>query len=203
MSEQHPNPNTPRWAQQPQQPAHTGWVTPPLAPLPPKKHRAAKIAGGIVGAIIVISVIGAIAGGGKKDDDKTAAAPAGTTQSATTAAEGTPAEETPAAKEAPESKAPAKPKPKPAAKTVLTESGHGIKSTKTFTVDGDWDLHYTYNCTAFGAQGNFIVSDGGLGIYVNELGSKGSDVTHLHDGDQMHLEINSECSWTIKVIDIP
>ncbi|MFI0718417.1 DUF4352 domain-containing protein [Streptomyces sp. NPDC021224] len=88
MSEQHPNPNTPHWAQpQPQQPMHTGWVTPPLAPLPPKRHRAAKIAGGIVGAIIVISVIGAVAANGKKGGTNSTpaqAAPAQTAPAAST-----------------------------------------------------------------------------------------------------------------------
>ncbi len=184
-------PNTPNWAQ-PTPPQHAGWVTPPLAPRPPNKHKGLKITGAVIGVLIVIGVIASAAGGGKNNNTTPAApAPVTTTQ--------TDDDAKPAAAPAPK----AKPKPKPAAKTVLTESGHGIKSTRTFTVDGDWDLHYTYNCTSFGAQGNFIVSDGGLGFYVNELGKKGSDVTHLHDGDQMHLEINSECSWTVKVIDIP
>lgn len=204
MSEQHPNPNTPQWAQPPQQPAPTGWVTPPLAPLPPKKHRAAKIAGGIVGAIVVISVIGAIAGGGKKNDDKAAAAtPTASTaqQDAAPAAEPT----TKAAAPAPSTAKP-KPKPKPAAKTVLTESGHGIKTTQRFTVHGDWDLHYTYNCASFGMQGNFIVTTGGTDFpmpLANEIGMKGTETTHQHEDGTLYLDVNSECSWTIKVIDIP
>ncbi|MFG1812022.1 hypothetical protein [Streptomyces sp. NPDC049040] len=194
MSNHQPNPKTPSWGQQPSQP--TGWTTPPLAPRPPKSHKGLKIAGGIVGGLFLIGIIVNAAGGGKKDDDKTTAHAAPVVTTATQEPAAAPATNAAAAPKA-------KPKPKPAAKTVLTESGHGIKSTKTFTVDGDWDLSYTYNCASFGTQGNFIVSDGGLGIYVNELGKKGSDTTHLHDGDKMHLEINSECRWSIKVIDIP
>ncbi|MEU5428243.1 hypothetical protein AB0H73_21965 [Streptomyces olivoreticuli] len=101
--------------------------------------------------------------------------------------------------DAPANKAPAKPR------TVLSESGNGIKSTEKFTVSGDWDLRYSFDCSSFGGSGNFVVSEGGtLGdTLVNELAAKGSDVTHLHDGGTKYLEINSECSWTVEAIDIP
>jgi hypothetical protein len=206
MSEQYPNPKTPQWAQ-PQQPTHTGWVTPPLAPRPPKKHTGWKIAGGVVGAIVVISVISAVAGGGKGDDDKTAVT-APTSAAATTQQDAAPAAEPTtkvAAAPAPRTTAP-KPKPKPKPKTVLSESGHGIKTTKRFTVHGDWDLHYTYSCTSFGMKGNFIITTGGTDFpmpLANELGMKGTETTHQHDGGTLYLDVNSECSWTIKVIDIP
>ncbi|MEU2869799.1 hypothetical protein ABZ769_11420 [Streptomyces olivoreticuli] len=103
------------------------------------------------------------------------------------------------ASDAPANKAPAKPR------TVLSESGNGIKSTEKFTVSGDWDLHYSFDCSSFSSSGNFMVSEGGaLGVpLVNELAAKGNDVTHLHDGGTKYLEINSECSWTVEAIDIP
>lgn len=127
MSDHQPKPNTPSWAQQP--PAqHTGWVTPPLAPRPPKKKgRGWKIAGGVVGGIIVLSVIGAITGGGKKNDDKPAAAPAATATSTTQADTAT----QPAA--APSTKAPVAPAPKPkppAAKTVPALVGKGLQAAQ-------------------------------------------------------------------------
>jgi hypothetical protein len=102
----------------------------------------------------------------------------------------------------PASGAPAKPKPR----TVLVQSGNGLKTTKTFRVHGDWDLHYSYNCSNFGlGQGNFQVwEDNSIGIFVNELGKRGSDVTHQHDGSgSLALKINSECRWTIKVVQLP
>jgi hypothetical protein len=106
MTEQ--NPNIPDWARQPQQP--TGWGP---TPQPPKKsHRTRNIVLGVVGAVIVIGIIGAATGGGKKNDNKPAAAAPSAT--ATT--------QQPAATPATTSAAPAptttKPKPKPKPDTV-------------------------------------------------------------------------------------
>jgi hypothetical protein len=100
--------------------------------------------------------------------------------------------------------APSSPKPKHKRRTVLVESGSGFKTTKTFRVYDDWDLHYSYNCANFAlGEGNFVVEDG-LGSYVNELGKRGSDVTHQHDGSGLlALKIDSGCDWKIKVVQLP
>lgn len=77
MSEQQPNqPNIPAWAQQPAPPVTWGAPT----PQPPKRsHRARNVILGVVGAVIVIGIIGAATGGGsKKNDDNKAAAPSAT-----------------------------------------------------------------------------------------------------------------------------
>ncbi len=97
---------------------------------------------------------------------------------------------------APADNAPTKPR------TVLTESGNGVKSTAKFTVSGDWDLHYSFDCSSFGSTGNFTVTEGGtLGdLLVNELAAKGRDVTHRHDSGTKYLEINSECSWKVEAV---
>ncbi|MEE4544862.1 hypothetical protein V2S66_23210 [Streptomyces sp. V4-01] len=162
-------------------------------PPPPKKSKLVPILIGIGSFIVVLVIIGAATGG-----MKTGGGEPSTTQAAA------PADPTPAPSKAP-AKAPAKPEPA-LAKTVLTESGHGIKTTAKFTVHGDWDLHYTYDCTSFGFQGNFIVTTGGTGFpdpLANEIGKKGTDITHQHDGGTLYLDVNSECSWTVKVVDIP
>ncbi|MEU1071890.1 MULTISPECIES: hypothetical protein [unclassified Streptomyces] len=150
---------------------------------------------------MVVGIIGAATDSGKKGDDAKPA-PAGTVAA--------PSESAAASKPAPEVKPSAsvkpKPKAKPVAKVVLSESGSGVKSTAKFHVDGDWDLKYSYDCSSFGMQGNFVVQEGGgaLGaIYLNELGKSGADTTHLHDGGTRFLEINSECKWKITAIDVP
>jgi hypothetical protein len=111
MTDQQPDPNSPKWAQPPTAPG--GWVTPPLAPRPPKKHRGLKITGGIVGAIVVISVISSIAGGGKKNDDKPAAAPAATASATQADTDSQPAAEPATKAAAAPKKTKAKPKPPP------------------------------------------------------------------------------------------
>lgn len=148
----------------------------------------------MVGAVVAIGVIGAIAGGGKKDNSADSKPAAATTAPAAT---------TSAASKAPA--AAAKPKAAPKPVTVLSESGNGVKTTAKFTVHGDWDLKYTYDCASFGMQGNFAVMTGGdlPDVLVNEIGKKGGDVTHQHDGGTLYLSVNSECAWTLKVIDLP
>jgi len=201
LSDQQPNPRhqPPSWAQQPPQP-QPQWGA-PQPPQPPTKHRGLKIALGVIGGIVALGVITNLAHGKDKTDDTADKAPATTAPAAPATTAGTPTKvAVPAAKPKPKPKPPAKPK------TVLTETGHGIKNTVKFSVDGDWDLQYTYNCSSFGMQGNFAVT--GMGgdfpdVMVNELGMKGTDVTHQHDGGTMYLQVNSECSWTIKVIDLP
>jgi hypothetical protein len=162
------------------------WGAPAGAPVPPPKRRlrGCLLTGfAVVGVFAVVTMLAyAAAGGGKASGVRVeSSATPGARATGTTRS------------------APAR------AVTVLTERGSGIKSTEKFTVHGDWDLHYTYDCASFGYQGNFIVtgSEGLFDDYVNELGVKGSDVTHEHDGGTMYLKVDSECSWTLKVVDVP
>jgi hypothetical protein len=82
--------------------------------------------------------------------------------------------------------------------------GSGTKQTQKFTAASDWDLEWSYDCSNFGQQGNFIVtvydSDGTMSFdntAVNQLGKSGSDVQHYHKGGTYYLSVNSECSWHI------
>lgn len=97
-------------------------------------------------------------------------------------------------------------KPPTEPKVLLDISGNGTKQTQQFTAAGNWDLTWSYDCSSFGAQGNFIVavfnSDGSENFdnsAVNQLGAKGSDVQHYYQGGKFYLNINSECSWHLSV----
>lgn len=94
----------------------------------------------------------------------------------------------------------------PSGKTVATFSGSGIENTPKFTVTDTWKLDYSFDCSGFGTSGNFIVDeDGGSdfsGVSVNELGMGKSGSTYAYgDAGTHYLQINSECSWNVKVID--
>jgi len=105
--------------------------------------------------------------------------------------------------------------PPPTPGTLLSISGSGIKSSKEFAASGDSvDVTYTYNCSSFGAEGNFIINFYGansLGPDIpdgiaNDLGMSGGDTsTEYLNGatGPFHLEVNSECKWTVKVIGMP
>lgn len=93
-----------------------------------------------------------------------------------------------------------------AGQVLLNVSGNGQKTTQKFTAAGDWDLAYKYDCSNFGQSGNFIVmvygNDGNLSLSndgPNELGMKGNDVDHEHNGGTYYLEVDTECHWSIKV----
>jgi hypothetical protein len=95
--------------------------------------------------------------------------------------------------------------PNTAPQTLLDLQGSGSKTTQKFTARGDWDLAWTYDCSSFGAQGNFVVmvynGDGSMSFQnsaLNQIGTKGSDVQHYHTGGTFYLDINSECSWSLK-----
>jgi hypothetical protein len=174
------------------------WVPNPAYRLPKRKKRGfGKFmmigCGGLVGLFVVISAIGIAVSfhgdsgpvndfkqgmqDGAKQDSGQKAAPA------------------PSPKAAPSPKGP---------QTLLEESGQGNKTTESFTAAGNWDLSWSYNCSAFGAQGNFVVwtkdTSGHMVVDpVNSLGDSGQDVEHYHQGGTIYLEIESECSWLVKV----
>ncbi|MCC9312378.1 hypothetical protein LN042_35895 [Kitasatospora sp. RB6PN24] len=88
-----------------------------------------------------------------------------------------------------------------ASSTLLKTSGDGIKNTASFTTGDNWTIHYTYDCSAFGTQGNMqIYVDYPNGdIAANALGEKGADSTTETGAGTHTLKVNSECKWTVEV----
>jgi len=165
-----------------QQPGQPGFHLPQP---PKKKHTGCKIAGGIVGGIAVLAVLGSLANGSSSDD--TVTPPPADTYSA------------------PAAPAPSSVAPEPTRTTLMKESGDGIESTDPFSAPDGFRLHYHYDCTDFGMTGNFIVTvyQGSdlVDVVVNALDYSGSDSIPVYDaGDDLHLEVNSECSWTVKAV---
>jgi hypothetical protein len=93
------------------------------------------------------------------------------------------------------------------ARAVATFSGSGQENTPRFTVTHTWKLVYSFNCSSFGSSGNFqVYEDGGndFSLSVNDLAtSKSSSTWAYNDGGTHYLEINSECSWKLKIVDEP
>jgi hypothetical protein len=89
---------------------------------------------------------------------------------------------------------------------LLDLSGNGTKTTQKFTAGGDWDLNWSYDCSNFGYQGNFIVmiydGNGSLSFSntgINQLGMSDSGVEHYHNRGTYYLVVNSTCSWKVQV----
>jgi hypothetical protein len=78
-------------------------------------------------------------------------------------------------------------------------------NTPVFGQAGPWLMSWSYNCSNFGAPGNFSVeidqpsSDLALDIGPNEEGSSGSGMDYYYDPGSFQLSVNSECDWTISV----
>ena len=90
---------------------------------------------------------------------------------------------------------------------LLSFSGNGIKNSQPFTASGDTvQVVYSFDCSAFGSQGNFqadlVGSDGLPNSIANALAASGKDTTtiYLHGmSGPYHVEVNSECSWSLTV----
>jgi hypothetical protein len=101
----------------------------------------------------------------------------------------------------------------PAAQVVVwSDSGSGVYSGPKFTIPSSakgWDEVWSYNCASFGGRGNFITSITGYGSAAgildsgaNQLGAKGSGTNTYYDKGTFSIQVNSECSWTEKVVEI-
>lgn len=109
-----------------------------------------------------------------------------------------------------------KKKPSPARSTpapvvLLRMSGSGTGHSTQFTVPRNvsWDEAWTYDCSAAGGStGNFmthVYTAGGslVAVGTNELGNGGSGSYHYVNTGTFAIEVDSDCSWSIKVVTVP
>ena len=97
--------------------------------------------------------------------------------------------------------------PTPKWTVTHTYTGNGIKQTPTFTAPDDWRL--VWSCkpsSSYVGEYNVIVtvynSDGTLSnIVVNTICKAGNtgDVTEVHGGGSIYLDVNSEAYWELQV----
>ena len=152
----------------------------------------------IVVVVLLLAAAGASGNTSKANPNASAAAVASQPSAAVTPAP-TQAAATPAPTQA-------------AAVTLLSLTGNGIKTSKSFSATGDSvDVVYTFNCASFGQTGNFQIMFYGASpfgptmpdILANALALKGGDTTteYLNGASgPFHVEINSECAWAVKVV---
>lgn len=152
--------------------------------------------GGLVALVVVIGVIAAVSTPSSNRKGAPNSPPTSTTSPASSA--------TPT----PTATATATATPTPASQTLLSQSGSGTGDTVQFRVTrSSWQLKWTYSCAAFGSEGNFIVTVNGYGGAagttdqgVNDLGTGGTGDEHYYDSGTFNLSIDSECDWTVAVV---
>ena len=90
--------------------------------------------------------------------------------------------------------------------TVTTYSGSGNQNTPSFTTTSAWQLAYSFNCSEFGGPTRVEVVEGEdahsgkLLVSTRTLKAEGSTRIDGNPGSH-YLEINSPCSWVVKVVD--
>jgi hypothetical protein len=167
---------------------------------PPPSKRSIRLQlligfGGLVALLVLIGVIGSVAGGGSQQPATSTTAP---TPPAAVAATAT------AAPTATPTAAPtAAPTPVPGPQIMMQQQGSGIANSTEFNAPSHWQLSYSYDCSNFGYQGNFQVylyqGSRLVDILANDLGKGESKTTDVYrGGDHLHLQMNSECSWSVK-----
>ncbi len=96
--------------------------------------------------------------------------------------------------------------------TLLKHTGSGVWTSRPFSASGDSvDMAYAYDCTNFGQAGVFSAmlygQDGLVALLANEEGttSPGKTTTAYLNGatGPFHIEINSECAWSVAIIGTP
>ena len=87
---------------------------------------------------------------------------------------------------------------------LLDVAASGVKTTKRFATDPDWDLQWSYDCSNFGSQGNFILfvmnGDGTPSLEnegLNQLGQRQAATIHYRKGGTFFFKITSECNWHV------
>jgi hypothetical protein len=179
----------PGWQPQPGWPPQQQYQPPQYQPPGPpqrRKHTGLKVMAGIGGGLVALIVIVAVASSGKP----TTTTPTTTTPAAAGQAAASPSHSAVTAK----------------AVTVATFSGSGTQKTAQFAVTDNWKLAYSFDCSGFGQKGNFqVFEDGGgdlTGVIINDLAmSKSATSWAYGDAGKHYLEVNSECSWKVTVID--
>ena len=171
-----------------------GYQPQPQQPQQPRKrHTLRNVLLGVLGAFVVLVVLGAALGGGKTPAPAASpAAPAATSSAAPSPA----AAATTAAQP----------------RVLLRFDGSGIRNSPPFNVgSGALTVRYSFDCAAFGGSGNFVAdllygNQSSLSSddqqVANALAASGSQTTTVYPQDpgrDYYLSVNSECSWTVKV----
>lgn len=89
---------------------------------------------------------------------------------------------------------------------TITSGQIGVSgNSPAFSVGKPWTMAWSYNCSNWGSQGNFVVNvnqppgDYALDLGPNEIGTGGSGVDSYSDTGTFTLSVISPCSWSITV----
>ncbi len=89
-----------------------------------------------------------------------------------------------------------------AATTIFESAGTGSSTSKPFAVKASWAIAWSYDCTnAPKSAAAFAVNVQGTPAEspITPSGASGIDITHFHEPGTYSLNIESGCSWHVRV----
>lgn len=95
--------------------------------------------------------------------------------------------------------------PVPEVETLVEQQGTGGAVTTPFTAEARWDVAYTYDCTGQpGGAGAFTVhvqdvSGRRINVIADNQGAEGSKENRWPHAGTYALDVETACSWTLKV----
>jgi hypothetical protein len=90
----------------------------------------------------------------------------------------------------------------PAATTIFESAGTGSSTSKPFAVKASWAIAWSYDCTnAPKSAAAFTVNVQGAPAEspIAPAGPSGIDITHFHEAGTYSLNIETGCSWHVRV----
>jgi len=90
----------------------------------------------------------------------------------------------------------------PALRPLRDVTGRGYRTTQRFRTPATWAITYRFDCTRYGAEGNFqvvVYAQGRLvEVAVNRVAWHGyGRAFEQQVAGETHLQINSECDWQV------
>jgi hypothetical protein len=88
------------------------------------------------------------------------------------------------------------------AATIFESAGTGSSTSKPFAVKASWAVAWSYDCTnAPKSAAAFVVNVQGVPAEspIAPTGPSGIDITHFHDRGTYSLNIETGCSWHVRV----
>jgi hypothetical protein len=89
-----------------------------------------------------------------------------------------------------------------AATTIFETEGSGSKTSKPFAVNASWAIAWSYDCSkAPKSAAAFAVNVQGANAEspITPTGLSGIDITHFHDPGTFYLNIETGCTWHVRV----
>jgi hypothetical protein len=80
-----------------------------------------------------------------------------------------------------------------------------VHTSQWFRAPTEWRILWSYDCSAYGSRGNFILDvyagpNNVVDTAANALGTRGNGTNYEHQGGRFYLKINSECAWHVKAV---